>query len=367
MATGQITQVPEAVRTLIQESSVKKVHGQGGGSTQPRPRDLAIVQYHPDLQHLYGKEVKHSLLVSLAETSKNPFFGGACVFAETTGELYITSGLLSSVGSSRLPIVIISQVKLNRKPGSPWEPLESFQWSKLRPPTNMPMPAGASRLKDGIVYCSQGEPVRGSGGLYYMPFGRPPEPLVTSYFGRDFNGVQDVVPSDSDSVLWFTDNYSAFDNDIRPSPLFPSQVYRYAIESGELKAVANDLSRPQAIAISNNQKTLYVSDLGSRHNEYPDILIGGGIFAYDIQDHSESQFLTNKRLFAYPKHGSAQKLKCDGRGNILAACADGVEVWNPRGILLGVFEVPDGATSFFMNDQEMFICSKQRLWWMQLK
>lgn len=32
-------------------------------------------------------------------------------------------------------------------------------------------------------------------------------------------------------------------------------------------------------------------------------------------------------------------VKCDDNGNVYAGCADGVEVWNPGGTLLGVIEV----------------------------
>lgn len=250
----------------LQKVDVKSVHQQVKSAHESNPEDLTIVQYHPDMAKLYHETPRHVLLVSMAHGTKNPFFHGCCVYAHEKEELYITSGLLQTTIASRLPIIIISQLKLKRKNDLPWETLESFSWSKLRPPPNMPMPAGACRYNDGIVYCAQGIPKPGTGGIYYMPAGRPPELLVSSYFGREFNSVQDVTAS-PDGVLWFVDSDRGFQNDIKPPPQLPNTVYRYNPELGDLRAMTHDINNPLGIAISHNDNTLYVSDYGARKSD----------------------------------------------------------------------------------------------------
>jgi sugar lactone lactonase YvrE len=64
------------------------------------------------------------------------------------------------------------------------------------------------------------------------------------------------------------------------------------------------------------------------------------IYAFDVLQRAGAEFLANQRLFAYAVRGIPMGVKCDAWGNVYAGCADGVEVWNPGGTLLGVIEVP---------------------------
>ncbi len=64
------------------------------------------------------------------------------------------------------------------------------------------------------------------------------------------------------------------------------------------------------------------------------------IYAFDVIVRGGSPFLANKRVFAYAVTGSPSGMICDKKGNLYAACAGGVEVWNPAGSILGVIKVP---------------------------
>lgn len=184
-------------------------------------------------------------------------------------ELYITSNLLQSTSSSSLPIVLVSLVKLHRRsnagPGSGTggtsggKDVVSVEWQKLRPPQAMTMPAGGSAYAKGMVFCSQGTTTEGSGGLFYMPRGKPPEPLVTGFYGRDFNSPHDVVLA-KDGALWFTDPCHGFEKDFRRKPVLSCQVYRFDPESGDLRVVADGLGRPTGIAFSHDEITAYITD-----------------------------------------------------------------------------------------------------------
>jgi gluconolactonase len=55
--------------------------------------------------------------------------------------------------------------------------------------------------------------------------------------------------------------------------------------------------------------------------------------------------LTGKRLFARAAKGVPKGIICDKSGNVFAGCGDGVEIWNPGGILLGVIAVPGERTT----------------------
>jgi gluconolactonase len=92
------------------------------------------------------------------------------------------------------------------------------------------------------------------------------------------------------------------------------------------------------------------------------------IYAWDVITRSGQPFLTNKRLFAFAMSGVPKTVRCDGDGNVYAACGDGVEVWNAGGLPIGLVEVPGGCSSFSFGKQgEMFICAEERLWRVQLQ
>ncbi len=195
------------------------------------------------------------------ETSKNPFFHAGCVYLPGAEELYITSDLLQSTSSSHLSVILISKIKISRESSAK---AVATEWLKLRPPPNMPMPAGGTNYRRGVLFCAQGNVSPGTGGLYYMEIGRPPEPVVTNYFGTDFNSVQDVVVS-KDGALWFTDSPNGFEKEFRQKPQLPPHIYHFKPESGELRVVAESLGRPHGLALSPDETTLYVTATNAAH------------------------------------------------------------------------------------------------------
>lgn len=292
----------------------------------------------------------------------------------------MTSNLLHSTSSSSLPIVLISRVKLHRrKPrgidaaardstststsadgGSDEDDaILSVDWQKLRPPPSMSMPAGGTAYAQGMVFCSQGSLAEGTGGLYYMPRGKPPEALVTGFYGRNFNSPHHVVMS-RDGALWFTDPCRGFEMDFRRKPVLPCHVYRFHPESGDLRVVVDGLDRPTGIAFSPDESTAYITDTGARRGDgvqdpsryalglmYPRIgywmlTVGRSatIYAYDVIARNNAPFLSSKRVFAVPISGTPQGIKCDDKGYVYAGCVDGIEVFNPSGMLHAVIEIP---------------------------
>ncbi|KAK3319060.1 D-lactonohydrolase-like protein-like protein [Apodospora peruviana] len=327
--------------------------------------DISIRQYHSDLGHVFpsSRQITFSLLLSSWESSRNPFFHAACVYLPAHEELYITSSPLTPASSSQNPVILISKVQLTRNVET--GTIKSVAWQKLRPPPNMPMPAGGTRYgEDSILFCSQGSAAPGTGGLYCMPRGRRPEPVVTNFFGRDFNSVHDVVVS-QDGAVWFTDPCDGFERDLRPRPQLPCHVYRYVPETGDLRVMADGLARPHAIATSRDEETVYVTDTDAvRADGEQDLIRPATIYAFDVIKRAGSPFLANKRVFAYSLAGVPRAIICGSTtDNVYAACGGGVEIWNKGGMLLGVIEVPGGVTSLsFGKAGELFLGSDQRLW-----
>ncbi|KAI0132639.1 D-lactonohydrolase-like protein-like protein [Xylariales sp. AK1849] len=329
------------------------------------PETISLKQYHPSFRSLHGQVPTFSVILSSATSSRNPFFHNACIYLPDHDELYLTSDLLQSSSSSQLPIVLISKVSFQHIHET--EDVTAAEWMKLRPPPNMPMPAGACAYQEGIVFCSQGTLASDTGGLFYMPRGKPPIPLITQFGGRPFNSPQQVIFS-KDGSLWFTDSCSGFEAEIRPKPNLPSQIYRYHPDVGVLRAMADGLARPGGICFSPTEDTVYVTDTDAKRvSGEEDAARAATIYAWDVIRRDEQPLLANKRLFAFAMSGVPKAVQCDSVGHVYAACGDGIEIWSPGGVPLGLVEVPGGCSSFcFGRRGDLFIGAEQRLWRVQL-
>ncbi|KAI0442552.1 hypothetical protein F4803DRAFT_368314 [Xylaria telfairii] len=351
--------------------------------------------FHSSFGSVIGEAPAFSLLIS-ADSSRNPFFQKGCAYIPDKDELYITSDLLQSTSSSRLPVILISKVAITRVPDSDLSGIETtsvarIEWMKLRPPPNLPLPSGAILYKKGVLYCSQGTLEPNSGGLFYMPLGKWPIPLVTNYFGKAFNSIQSVVES-KDGGLWFTDSCAGAEQEIRPMPQLPSHVYWFHPPTAELRVVADGLKRPTGITLSPSEDTLYVTDTeAARLGNTVASTSPATIYAYDIiKRPGASPFLINKRVFSFAFMGAPAAVICDPAGNVYAACADGVEVWSSGGAAIGLIQIPgippfknDWKLSSFLANMiiciatcsslcfgrngELFVCGGQTLWRVQLE
>lgn len=131
--------------------------------------------------------------------------------------------------------------------------------------------------------------------------------------------------------------------------------------------------RPNGLCFSPDLVTLYVTDTGCVHGSKErglDVAGPSHIYAYDIvpSRHDPAQpFLVNKRLFAYAPGLLPDGIKCDVEGNVYSGCGDGVEVWNPSGVLIGTIKVEGGVANFcFGKEGAMYMCNETRVWKAQL-
>ena len=77
--------------------------------------------------------------------------------------------------------------------------------------------------------------------------------------------------------------------------------------------------------------------------------------------------MANKRLFAFSDAGLPDGIKCDTAGNVYSGCRDGVEVWNPSGVLLGRILVQGGVANFCFGEKgAIYMCNETRMWKAQI-
>lgn len=151
--------------------------------------------------------------------------------------------------------------------------------------------------------------------------------VVDSFDGKRFNSPNDLVYAQNGD-LYFTDPpYGLKGSDDPLRELSFNGVFKYT-PSGELSLLIDDLTAPNGIAISNNQKTLYVT-ISDR--SYPRIM------AYDITDTGVSNprvFFDGTALMSKEK-GNFDGLKIHPSGAIFSTGPGGVLVFSPDGTHLG--------------------------------
>ncbi|HEY1213863.1 MAG TPA: SMP-30/gluconolactonase/LRE family protein [Bryobacteraceae bacterium] len=165
--------------------------------------------------------------------------------------------------------------------------------------------------------------------------------LAPNYKGKKFNSPNDLI-ADSEDNIYFTDpiyGLPKHENDPTRELNFEG-VYRIGNE-GKLTLLIDSISRPNGIALSPDEKTLYVGSSDDSHTRWYAFHLdsaggiqGGGVLL-------DGAALKQK---AAVKQG-ADGFKIDKFGNLFASGPDGVNIISPEGKLLGLIRVYHRATS----------------------
>jgi gluconolactonase len=161
--------------------------------------------------------------------------------------------------------------------------------------------------------------------------------LAAAHDGRRLNSPNDVIVA-SDGAVWFTDPCYGIISDYegRRAPLEQSGCYVYRIDpvTGAVEAKITTLRMPNGLALSPDERTLYVADSSRSHDE--DGL--HHVFAYPLNDRTE---LREGRSIIAIEDGVPDGLRVDEKGNLWVSSARGVEVFAADGVPLGVLHVPE--------------------------
>jgi gluconolactonase len=153
--------------------------------------------------------------------------------------------------------------------------------------------------------------------------------LADRFEGKRLNSPNDLVYR-SDGSLYFTDPpYGLTKQDDDPQKeLNFNGVFR--LKDGKLQAVIRDLTRPNGIAFSPDQKTLYIANSDEKHKVW---------MRYDV---GEDGIPRNGRVFfdvtAESEDGLPDGMKSDALGNLYCAGPGGLWVFSPSGKHLGTIK-----------------------------
>jgi gluconolactonase len=163
-----------------------------------------------------------------------------------------------------------------------------------------------------------------------MKPGSPPRPLVNGYNGTPFNRPNDLVASRRGDI-YFTDTAAAG----ATAPALPSALYQIT-DKGELLRITTDIARPNGVALSPDDGTLYVANTAGEY-----------IIAFNLDRKGR---VGKRRDFAQlamppPQNGAPASSGADGiavdeEGRLYVATTLGVQVFSSKGKPLGTIEMP---------------------------
>lgn len=175
--------------------------------------------------------------------------------------------------------------------------------------------------------------------------------IIDKYTDKKFNSPNDACYS-KNGDLYFTDPPYGLEKGINdPSKELSFQgVYKYT-PSGELHLLTKELSRPNGIALSPDEKTLYVA------NSDPSNAIW---MAYTLNNEG---MIESKRIFheatdlVGKEKGLPDGLKVDTNGNVFASGPGGIWIFNDAGKVLGKIKTGQATSNcaFGESGKELFI------------
>lgn len=157
--------------------------------------------------------------------------------------------------------------------------------------------------------------------------------LAANYGGRAFNRPNDLALARSGNIYFSDPGAAPTAGTPRPTSI-KTGLYRLGPD-GSVHLIAEDISRPNGVALSPDERTLYVADSWG-----PDLI------AYSIAADGST---SDRRVFAKlagfrnapegPTSG-ADGIAVDAAGRVLVATSAGIEVFSPQGAALGVIALP---------------------------
>ncbi len=153
------------------------------------------------------------------------------------------------------------------------------------------------------------------------------ETIVDKFEGKRFSSPNDLC-YDKAGNLFFTDPPYGLPSDTKQETAF-NGVYRLGTD-GKLTVIARELSRPNGVALSPDERTLYV---GSTEGQEP--FVKAYALNADGTVASSRIFFDGTALMKSGRRGGFDGMKIDAHGNVWTTGPGGVLIISPEGKHLG--------------------------------
>jgi gluconolactonase len=174
--------------------------------------------------------------------------------------------------------------------------------------------------------------------------------------GKRLNSPNDVVVKSDDSI-WFSDPSYGIDTDNEGDRAEPEidgrHVYRVD-PTGAVERVIDDMTQPNGLAFSPDERILYVSDTGATRRHVRRFAVS-----------ADGRTLTGGEVFAESTSGAIDGFRIDRDGRIWASSDEGAHYYDPDGTLIGKILIPETVANVTFGGAKrnrLFICGGSSLY-----
>lgn len=162
--------------------------------------------------------------------------------------------------------------------------------------------------------------------------------LMDRFDGKRLNSPNDVVVK-SDGSIWFTDppfGIAGYYQGEQAQQELPERVYRLDPDTGKATVVADDISGPNGLAFSPDEKTLYVIESRARPRRIRALAVD-----------ADGMRVGDSRVLIDAGPGTPDGFRVDVDGNLWCGWGmgtpglDGVRVFSPEGEAIGHISLPE--------------------------
>ena len=184
--------------------------------------------------------------------------------------------------------------------------------------------------------------------------------LASHHQDKELNSPNDVIVK-SDGSIYFSDPTYGRKPHLgvpRDPQLAFRGIYRVSPDAKSLTLLADDFGQPNGLCFSLDEKVLFVNDTDKQH-----------IRAFDVKSDGT---IVNSRIWAMTTGegaGAPDGMKVDSAGNVYCCGPDGIHVFAPDAICLGVIHVPEYVANFCWGDddlQSLFIAASTSIYRMRV-
>ena len=156
------------------------------------------------------------------------------------------------------------------------------------------------------------------------------ETLTETFAGERLNSPNDVVCRGSDGLVYFTDPPYGAPPD-RPLDFQGVYALDFAQAAGGPRLLIPDFEKPNGLAFSPDEKTLYVCDTAKYH-----------VRAFEVEPSGDLKPGPGRvaAVLDPGEPGGPDGIKVDRAGRLYVAVALGIWVFEPDGALLGIIRLP---------------------------
>lgn len=223
-------------------------------------------------------------------------------------------------------------------------------------------PYGREPGSNGLAIDAEGRlffAEHGDRRISYLTPGGGKRTLTDNFEGKRYNSPNDLAIAKSGDV-YFTDPPYGLPN-TQTKELDFNGVFRVTAK-GEVSLITKELERPNGVALSPDERTLYVAQT---HGPAPIIM------AYPLKEDGspdgEGKIFFDARSLRGP--GAPDGLKVDAKGNVFSTGPGGLLIINPEGKLLGriLCGRPTANVAIGENGSRLYLTSSDRILRVPLK